>query len=269
MFSKAFQQKVFSVCTLNDFTPDEFSHLVNENEDLYFSIKEPLSHSFYLGANNLLLLDSNKDKLLSEFFSYFADSELLCYTTKLPCDMENWLIELTGTEKSPKFPGFVYFSTSPYGNQYFKKISLSSDIGHKIHKEVVKYNEPNLFLYFIYSYLSTESFTMSDNWYLFSKARKEFLTHDLSQFILYKEQAIFLGCSILSQLHDTSEENRQLDHTERWARDLAISLIKYSDRLPSDDSGLYKDLSLFNPAFFAIYPEVKNKIFQNKYFSFF
>ena len=262
--------KILKVKTFFDFTSEETTFLTQtqEGKAIYHSLRQPQYHSFYLCGNKLVELDRDRETLLAYFFRDLdMRHRLFRYSTNpLPSNMEKWMANLTEgiyTETD----GFAKLATSSYGHPYVYKMPLSSDIGYKIHREVVKYKEPDLFLYFIHSYLATENFYYEGFWdYLVSNSRKNLLLHEMSDFIIYKEQAIFLGCQIISLFAGVIEQDFESEIAFRWTRDLGLGLIKYSDVLPSDTSNFYKDLSSFDLSLLDRYPELKSKVVTSKYF---
>jgi len=159
---ESINSKILKVKTLFDFTFEELDFLTQDGKDLYKSIWQPQFNNFYLCGNKLVELDSHRETLLV-YSSTLLDSRygLFKYSINLPPSLEKWVLYLTDSkyiQKDDPCPWFIDFAISPYGNLYLKKIDLPGDIGCRLHNEVVKYNEPHLFLYFIYSYLSTREF---------------------------------------------------------------------------------------------------------------
>jgi len=234
---KSIREKMPYVVVYSDFTEKERLFLTSEKGlEINFDLEKPDYVSVYLNKYKLLTFNSYKER----YFDYFQNI-LYSYHYSVFDDFYKQIDIISQNKANHKKHPFFYYETSFFGNKYLKREVLPVDFGLNIYRYCNQIKSIDFFLFSIHKYFNF-LWLIDSILLLRGKARKEYAYHDLSLFILYKEQALVYADFILNEI--LGEEGLSII----WLRILANNLIKYSFTLPNDPdpNSIFLTNSLFD-----------------------
>ena len=184
---KSVLEKLPLVCCYSDLTSNE-RKLIRTNDNLWNLLYQPEFHSIYLNDHKLVLLDRNKDICWYEFWNLICPSGF--------DDNFNNQIDIISkglARYDEKKMGFYSMVLSPFGNKYFKRDIFPKDFAQNIYNYCNEIKDPNFLYYSIYIYFNNEIIFLSEYAILddlVGSARKDLASHNLGNFIFYREQAL-------------------------------------------------------------------------------